>query len=205
MLHSIHYFLKSLPTLTEESANKIYPEMEMFGAPRERYLSSRLLNRQIKYAMHKLSRDITIEVLEGLERTMRSRTRDSWGTSFCAFLVLCLCMEGLQIASDIFVICDMQKEGVHSTLTRGQSLSACRKIDENPFNQCKKLFHDIYRSHRGPHRPGREAAFNPLQDLANNGETGLDPEADTMVRSIYQVLSTSCKNFHSYKRLNTMC
>jgi hypothetical protein len=194
MLHSIHYFLKSFPTLTEESVNKVYPDMEMFGAPRERYLCSRLLNRQIKYAMHKLSRDITIEVLEGLERTMRSRTKDSWGTSFCAFLVLCLCMEGLQIASDTFVVCDMQKEGVHSTLTRGQSLSACQKIDENPFSQCKKLFHDIYRSHRETQRPGREGGFNPLQNLANNGETGLDSEADTMVRSIFETVVTSCKN-----------
>jgi hypothetical protein len=194
MLHSIHYFLKSFPTLTEESVNKVYPDMEMFGAPRERYLSSRLLNRQIKYAMHKLSRDITIEVLEGLERTMRLRTKDSWGTSFCAFLVLCLCMEGLQIASDIFVVCDMQKQG---GLTRGQSISACRKIDDNPFTQCKRLFHDIYRSHRESHRPGREGGFNPLQNLASIGETGLDSEADVMVRTIYETMSTSCKKIYA--------
>jgi hypothetical protein len=144
--------------------------------------------------MHKLSRDITIEVLEGLERTMRSRTKDSWGASFCAFLVLCLCMEGLQIASDTFVVCDMQKQGVHSTLTRGQSKEACRKIDDNPFNQCKKLFHDIYRSHRDSHRPGREGGFNPLQNLASSGETGLDPEADVMVRAIFEGMSNSCKD-----------
>lgn len=199
MLHGIHYYLKSFITLTEESARKVYPAMQALGAAREPYLSSRLLNRQIKYAMHNLSREITLEVLEGLERTMRMRTKDSWGIAFCAFLVLCLCMEGLQIASDTYVICDMKEAGANSVYNREESFAACRLIDELPFNQCKKLFHDIYRSHRESQR-GREGGFNPLSSLANTGSTGLEHNADIMVTSIYRMISNSCKSTtHSKK------
>lgn len=192
MLHAINYFMKTLMTFSEESASKVYQTLQEFGEPRKPYLSSRLLNRQVKYAMHRLSREVTVEVLEGLERSMRSRTKDSWGASFCAFLVLCLCMENLQIACDIYVVCDIekcQKDGSRSAYDRSQSYQASQKVDENPFFQCKRLFHDIYRTHKESSRGAREAGFNPLRNLAlHDMNTGLDPAADAMVKSIYQMI-----------------
>ncbi|TVY80421.1 hypothetical protein LSUE1_G003277 [Lachnellula suecica] len=199
MLHAINYFMKTLITFSEESARTVYQTVQPYGATLEPYLSSRLLNRQIKYAMHKLSKEITLEVLEGLERSMRSRTKDSWGTSFCAFLVLCLCMEALQVACDIYVVCDMekcQKDGSDSAYNRSQSYQASLQVDENPFSQCKRLFHDIYRSHKESNRGAREAGFNPLRNLATNDmKTGLDPAADAMVKSIYSMIC------HSYSEI----
>ncbi|TVY38797.1 hypothetical protein LSUB1_G005890 [Lachnellula subtilissima] len=195
MLHAINYFMKTLITFSEESARSVYQTIQPFGGALEPYLSSRLLSRQIKYAMHKLSREITVEVLEGLERSMRSRTKDSWPVSFCAFLVLCLCMEGLQIACDIYVVCDIekcQKDGSNSAYNRFQSHQASTVIDENPFSQCQRLFHDIYKSHKESNRGAREAGFNPLRNLANNDRnTGLEPAADVMVKSIYQMICQS--------------
>ncbi|TVY55292.1 hypothetical protein LCER1_G004398 [Lachnellula cervina] len=195
MLHAINYFMKTLITFSDESARSVYQTLQPFGGALEPYLSSRLLSRQIKYAMHKLSREITVEVLEGLERSMRTRTKDSWPVSFCAFLVLCLCMEGLQIACDIYVVCDIekcQKDGSNSAYNRFQSYQASTKIDENPFSQCQRLFHDIYRSHKESNRGAREAGFNPLRNLANNDRsTGLEPAADVMVKSIYQMICQS--------------
>ncbi|TVY43304.1 hypothetical protein LOCC1_G005026 [Lachnellula occidentalis] len=195
MLHAINYFMKTLITFSDESARSVHRILQPFGGVPEPYLSSRLLGRQIKYAMHKLSREITVEVLEGLERSMRSRTKDSWPVSFCTFLVLCLCMEGLQIACDIYVVCDIekcQKDGSNSAYTRSHSYQASTKIDENPFGQCQRLFHDIYRSHKESNRGAREAGFNPLRNLANNDRsTGLEPAADVMVKSIYQMICQS--------------
>jgi len=198
--------MKTLVTFSEESATRVYQTLQPFGAPLDPFLSSRLLSRQIKYAMHKLSREITVEVLEGLERSMRSRTKDSWGSSFCAFLVLCLCMEGLQIACDIYVVCDMekcQKDGSSSAYNRTQSYQASMKVDENPFSQCKRLFHDIYRSHKESNRGAREAGFNPLKSLAmNDKNTGLDSAGDAMAKSIYRMICQSCKVTRIHIRKN---
>ncbi|KAH8650830.1 hypothetical protein BGZ60DRAFT_189841 [Tricladium varicosporioides] len=193
MLHAIHYFMKSFLTFSDESARNVYQALQEYGAPQDPYLSSRLLNRQIKYAMHLLSRDITHEVLVGLERAMRTKEKDSWGRSFCAFLVLCLSMEDLEIAADTFVVCDMQKEGANSVYSREQSLEACRNLDNNPFEHCKKLFHDIYRTHRKSQRVDREGGFNPLQNLADGDKgSGLeDPATDAMARAIFKMVCES--------------
>jgi hypothetical protein len=115
----------SLVTFTSDSATNAYERVPQYGIPPEPYLSSRLLNRQLKFVMHRLHRDITRELLEGLEKSMRSCTKNAWGPSFCAILVLCLCIEGLQTAADTFVICDKITEGDKSDYRREQSQAAC--------------------------------------------------------------------------------
>ncbi|RDL41411.1 uncharacterized protein BP5553_01390 [Venustampulla echinocandica] len=189
MLHAIRYYMKSLVTLSEESASVVYsslPDSPPYYS-QTAYPCSRLLNRQIKYAMDKLSREITRKVLQGLERTMRSRL--SWGPSFCVLLLLCLCMEELEIAAHIFVVSDIEKEGAKSAYNRRQSSTACQILEDNPFLQFKRLFHDIYRTHGGSRRgPG----FNPLRSVAKHGGCSeLDPPGDRMVQSIYQMICGS--------------
>jgi hypothetical protein len=200
MLHAIHHFMGTLLTLSPKSARKVYQHVEPIGAPKGRDLSSRLLNRQIKYVMRQLKHEICTYVLEGLEKSLKSRARDSWSTSFCTLLVLCLCIEELQIASDSFVVCDMEKEareGKKSVFNRAQSLKACSELDENPFQQCTRLFHDVYRSHREGivGRSGRECGFNPLRVLAGEGtRVELDRATDVMTNSIYDLIRKSRKS-----------
>jgi hypothetical protein len=192
-LHAIHYFMGSLITFSDKSARELYSR-HVLGMTPQAYLSSRLLNRQIKYVMHKLHREITLQVLEDLERSLRSRTKDSWGPSFCTILILCLCIEGLQTAADVMVVCDIQEKGDRATRNRDESFDACQKLDEYPFHQCKKLFHDIYRSHKDGSTGGRgEKAFNPLKMAAEQGRMDLDSTTEAMVRSIYGVVCSSCE------------
>jgi len=191
-LHAIHYFMGSLMTFSERSAREIY-SLLLPSSPPQSYLSSRLLNRQVKYVMHKLHREITLLVLEDLERSLRSRTPDSWGPSFCAILILCLCIEGLQSAADMMVVCDMREKGVDASYTRDQSYIACEHLDEYPFRQCKKLFHEIYKSHRDGKDAGRKGdkSFNPLKMAAEERRIGLDSTTEGMVRAIFGVVRDS--------------
>jgi hypothetical protein len=196
MLHAIHHFMGSLLTLTTESAMKVYKRVKPIGAPPGEYLSSRLLNRQIKYVMHLLHREIYRSVLEGLEKSLKSRSKESWGPSFCALLVLCLCIEELQTAADTFIICDIQKDGEASAYNRNQSFEACLALEERPFQQCTRLFHDIYRSRREASVGGssRDGGFNPLRVLACDGKSvNLDKPTDEMAKSIYGMIYNSCK------------
>jgi hypothetical protein len=201
-LHAIHYFMGSLVTFTDKSSREIYKKLAPKATP-QAYLSSRLLNRQIKYVMHKLHREITLKVLEDLERSLRSRTKDSWGPSFCTILILCLCIEGLQTAADTIVVCEMAEKGDAACYNRNQSFNACEELDEYPFRQCKKLFHDIYRSNKDGSSGGRgEKAFNPLKMAAEEGKMGLDLTTEGMVRSIYGVVCSSCESILTLLHLN---
>lgn len=195
ILHACHYFMARLITFSTESAAEVHQIIDPHSGPRGRYISSRLLNRQIKYAVHMLHREILRDVLERLEKSMRTRTRDSWGRSFCTILLLSLCMEGLQTAADTFVVCDIQKsnsEGTTSQYSRQQSLTVCQTLEDYPFQQSTHLFHDIYRSHRESHGGAREG-FNPLRSLRAGLATSLDEPTDAMIKQINRILYRSCK------------
>ena len=162
----MHYFMGCLITFSKKSVREIYSKLFPTSTPPS-YLSSRLLNRQIKHVMHKLHRETTQLVLEDLERSLRSRTKYSWGPSFCAILILCLCIEGLQSSADIIVVCDMQEKGAEASYTRDQSYIACKELDEYPFQQLTKLFHEICKSHSDGNNARRgDKAFNPLKVAA---------------------------------------
>jgi hypothetical protein len=185
MLHAIHYFMGSLVTFTPDSAANVYEGSPHYNIPPEPYLSSRLLNRQLKFVMHRIHREITRKVLEGLEKSMRSRTKDAWGPSFAAILVLCLCIEGLQTAADTFVVCDRIKEGNKSGYRREQSRAACEHVEEHPYEKCSRLFHEIFQTRKEGNGGAREGGINPLRALEGGLPTGMDSATDAMVRSIF--------------------
>ncbi|KAL3428254.1 fungal Zn binuclear cluster domain containing protein [Phlyctema vagabunda] len=191
MLHAINYFISHVVTFSKESASEV---LETAGAyaycsPSEPYLSSRLLNRQVKYGMHKLHRELTREVLEGLEKSMRTKSRDSWGPSLCVLLVLALCIENTQIAADTFVVCDLDNDDdAPSGYNRGHSFNACVALEEYPFQQCTRLFHDIYRSHKEGTR-AKDSAFNPFKaDCEVDVRAGWDRETNMMVLEMRELI-----------------
>ena len=170
----------------------------MPSSPQFEYLSSRLLSRQIKYAMHKLHREITLNVLEELERCFRSRTKDSWGISFCTLLIVFLCIEGLQTFADVMVVCEIKERGEElSEYTRKESFKACEELDEYPFRQSAKLFHEIYRCYK----EGRtDKSFNPLRMAGEGNGIGVDEITEGMVKSAYDLVDSHCK-FYSLLKL----
>ena len=190
----------SLITFSDASAREIYTRIAP-EEPRYEYLSSRLLSRQIKYCMHKLHRELALSVLEELERSLRSRTKDSWGQSFCTLLVVCLCIEGLQTATDTMVVCSLREKGEASEYRRNQSKTACEELDEYPFQLSQKLFHEIYRSHR----EGRsDKSFNPLRRVSENKSPGVDSVTEKMVRMIFGLVYNKCEyifDCHALQRL----
>jgi hypothetical protein len=151
------------------------------------YLGSCLLDLQLKFVMHKLHREITILVLENLERSLRSRTKDSWGPFFCTILILCLCVEKLQSAADTMVSCEILENGESAAFTRKQSYNACSELEQYPFSQFKKLFHEIYKTHKSG-----GGGFNPFEMVDGERRMGLGVHTAGMVRAIDEVVCASC-------------
>ncbi|KAK0110729.1 hypothetical protein ONS96_002328 [Cadophora gregata f. sp. sojae] len=193
-LHAMHYFMSSLLTFTPSSVEAIYRRLGRQLNRSESFHSSRLLNRQVKQVMHKLHRETTATVLESLEKSLRGRTKDCWGPSFCTILVLCLCIENLETAADTLVVCDMQKTKGREGFVRAQSLDACQLLEDLPFAQCNRLLHEIYRSHKEGNGGAREAGFNPLRALYNGEETGLHGKANDMITEVFGVVFINCKS-----------
>jgi hypothetical protein len=187
--------MSNLTTFSEESVGKIYSTLFSTSTLPTSYVSSRLLNKQIKFVMHILHHETTQLVLEDLERSLCSRTRSSWGPSFCAILIPCLCIEELQNSVDIMVVCEMQEKGEKALYTRYQSYKACKELDDYPFQNFKKLFHEIYKSHSDGKGTWRGVkAFNPLKAAAmGKRRMEIDSTTEAMARAIYGVVNNHCK------------
>ena len=160
-------------------------------------VSSKLLNRQIKFVIHTIHRELTKDVLEGIERLLRSRTKSSWPFTFTTIIMLCLGVEDLQIAAQAFATTQNSIEG----LRLESANKACSSLEEFPINTLIRLFHDIYRTNRGMSRgkigPAQEKGFNPLAAKPAPGDSsGLDdPAAEKMVAEFRQMVADLRKSF----------
>ena len=153
----------------------------------EPHISSRLLNRQIKYAMLQVQVEETMAVLDELEKSLKTKTIDTWASTFCTILILCLCMENLQTAADTFIIASIEKDGERSKYRREQGLEACQALEQFPYENCVRFFHEVYRSHK------EARAFNPLQEDLGSEQLGWNRPKREMVEGIRRLMDKQSK------------
>lgn len=83
----------------------------------------------------------------------------------------------------------MQEKGAEAPYTRDQSVIACEELDKYPFEQLKKLFHEVYESHGDGNNARRgDKTFNPLKAAAAKRKMELDSTTEVMVREIHRVV-----------------
>lgn len=159
MLHAMHYFMSRIIIFTEESAEKAVeglrnPHTLNFAET----LSSTLLDLQIKQAMQELVSDTTKVVLEELEKTLsKCKSKPAfWADIFCVVLILCICIEAVQVASDGHAMAALG----HDPRWTQSRMEICRELDEIPFTGLTQLFHMAYKTPKASLK-GR-VGFNPI-------------------------------------------
>jgi len=192
----MHSFMgRSLTIISTEEQKELFePSKEKwqqlpFGIDFE--VPSRLLNRQIKYVMHVLLQETTVKVLVRLEKEMKTKSKTFWASSFCTILLLCLCVEEVQIAIDGFsVYCHSQPERVNP-LSRDAVLCLARQLDDRLIADCKTLFHSIHKTHKGPRGSKNEKSFNPIRDpFVVDGKEPWTKELHDLVEDVHEILGT---------------
>lgn len=178
-------------TFTDDSANNVYEcSSDLNDRRPQRYLTSRLLNRQLKYVMNRLQRELTAHVLESLDKAFCKGTKDRWGPCFAAILVLCFCMESLEVAADTFVVCDRKTEP-NSEYRRDHSRAACEDVETCAFQNCTQLFHKVFETSKVSKSAVRDKRLNPLRAFRENKESGFDRKTENMAKSIYALFDSA--------------
>jgi hypothetical protein len=194
MLHAIHYFMGMTITLTdysvEEVASHLNIETSRTGTSRT---ISKLLNRQVKSAMHGLLREMTDEVLHDLEKELLTKGRKAWATYFCVVSVLCMCIEEIQKATDGFVmhkyVNKMPADDADSQTCIDDSqtcIDACRQLDEFPFKYVTELFHGVFKTRKAA---TADHVYNPIRDGPEiNGRYRFDQNSQALIYEMQQIL-----------------
>lgn len=142
-------------------------------------VTSQLINLQVKQAMHGWLCDMTAKVLEGLDAAlapMLQRTKAAWADHFCTVLILCICIEAVQVASDGHVMAALRKDPV-SPLNR---VTTCRELDEGAYTHFTDLFHTFYKTQK---------KVNPIRDgLKANESDGITQQMEDLVLEIKDIM-----------------
>jgi uncharacterized protein (UPF0297 family) len=184
-LHAMHFFMSRIISFTDESARKVVESLRIpMQLPYRRSLSSKLLMHQIKREMHVLQWELTMKVLKGLQKEFKTKSKVSWATSFCVILILSMCMEAVQIAIDGFIVQKLLEENGINTLptSRDDGFHIGRRLDDMPFEDCREIFHMVYRS-------SNERGFNPIRDgIDVNKSVGIDEDTVQLVNDIRRIM-----------------
>ncbi|KAK8874051.1 fungal zn binuclear cluster domain containing protein [Apiospora arundinis] len=139
------------------------------------WVTPRLLNRQVKAMLDEhLLKEVTT-LFEGFSKSLKPKSRTGWAPCLAAFLVLCLFMESVETAADVFVVSQNEVDMRNNlaapggggggtpglSYKRAFARAVCREIENMPFKQFAYQFHQVYQTHS---RDASTKPFNPLLD-----------------------------------------
>lgn len=191
MLYATYIFIATTLTITESS--KKFLSDHLRKPARSSYdsnLASRLLNRQIKSAMHGLRQQLMREVLEELEKELKTRSKAVWVPCFCIALIICMCVEEGQIAMDAFAMHTRVLGAEQDAPSSQATIESCRKLDDLLFSHLLQLFHGVYRTHQSTKQHGNGRIYNPIRDGPEIDVNGsLDQESADLVFEFRQIMA----------------
>jgi hypothetical protein len=145
MVYVMHYYLTKKLRLSEESANVAGQNLD---APKmlqyEATLPSTLISTQIKHEMYKLLRDLMIEILDVLDKVRHLKA--SWAPTFCAIVMLIMCVEMVQVSIDQKIVRTMIEDEDKSQLSRDASREQGETLEELIFictERCKPVLNSL--------------------------------------------------------------
>ena len=179
MLYAMHYYMSCISTCTLKQV------------PYTEGRTTKILNEQIKCVLNSLMQETTREILESLEKELRTRTKASWQTLVCAILILSICIEAVQVGTDEYIVQNTVNGNI-TAMTRDAAIEACRNLDDLLFKHCTDLFHGIYRTSKPKNGHRNDRGFNPVRD-------GVDlDEKEGLNSATVQLVDDICKITQDY-------
>ncbi|EAQ91305.1 hypothetical protein CHGG_03240 [Chaetomium globosum CBS 148.51] len=190
-IYAMHFVMTRHLCLTQENIVELQSTgLVPQGVP---WVTPRVLNRQIKAVVDEmLCREMQL-LFENFSKSLKPKLRREWAPCLASFLVLCLFMESVEMAADLFVISDNEinlRRHYAPAWQRSFVLGINREIENMPFKQFAFQFHQIYQTHS---RDAAARSFNPLIDDACFELGELDREAGDMVRQLRRFIDDDCE------------
>ena len=133
MVNSIHYIKGILITFSEDSASKVLENLHNPPANPPQFLSAKLLSHQLKGAFTYILGDLQKRVLQDFHWELQPKQKNNWAICLCTFLVLCICVEQIQVTLDGFVLDKISqevKDPLAANKLRECGVEVCRRLDK---------------------------------------------------------------------------
>lgn len=107
--------------------------------------SSKVVNLQIKSALHVLLQELIPEALLELDGRLRHQKRETWASCLCALLLLCTCVEQIEVVADAMVLSNLSSEGGDPGPIRQCGLDMSRRLEERTLEHMQLLLDGIFK------------------------------------------------------------
>ena len=140
-------------TLVEDTKDEVYRRLIAKPAtPFGIHTCPRWLNKQLKYLMASLHKEIMRTVLEKLHRTLRNSSKTSWAAAFATLLILSITTESMQVA----VRCKEDTDVVEDLISQWAKRPTQFVVDmDSKLDEVVCLFHAKY----GKFDPAERATY----------------------------------------------
>lgn len=191
-IYCMHYIMTRQLCLTQQTADTLRSTGMIDQG--DNHVTPRVLARQIKSIVDELMQREMQQLFDLFSKSLKPKSRREWAPCTAAFLVLCLFMEAVETAADIFVISQNEintRGSKRPEYERSLALNTCAEVENMPFKQFAYSFHQVYQTHS---KEANAKGFNPLLDnsFAEQGE--LDGPAIQLSAQLRELLfGDSCK------------
>lgn len=142
MVNRIHYVKAQYLTFSEDSGSEALKNLQNpleFPPPLD-FLTAIIMNSQIKAALNSLLEDQQKGLIEEFDWELRRKGNDTWAICLCAYLVISLTVEELQVAVDGFAQFKTSKGG-DPILIHNYATEICRRLEKNVLEHAWFLLH----------------------------------------------------------------
>ncbi|KAF4979479.1 hypothetical protein FZEAL_4338 [Fusarium zealandicum] len=169
-IYCMHYIMTRHLCLTRNTVDSL--RSANLIAQSDGYVTPRVLARQIKSIVDELMQREMDQLFELFSKSLKPKSRREWAPCTAAFLALCLFMEAVETAADVFVVSQNEiniKNNSRPEYERSLALNTCKEVENMPFKQFAYQFHQVYQTHT---KEANTKSFNPLFDnsFAEQGE-----------------------------------
>lgn len=158
------------------------------------HVTPRVLARQIKAIVDELMLREMQQLFELFSKSLKPKSRREWAPCTAAFLVLCLFMEAVETAADVFVVSQNEISFRNKTrleYERNLALNTCKEVENMPFKQFAYQFHQVYQTHS---KEPNTKSFNPLKDTSFAEQGELDKPAINLAAQLRELFwGEECK------------
>jgi hypothetical protein len=189
---TIYHLLACRFLFTKESSLETVgiPQYQSPILPSQRSNSSRVLNRQIKAALHLLLKEWIPEALLELDGRLRHQEKEMWTSCLCAHLLLCTCVEQIQVAVDAFILSNLSSEGDPGPI-RHCGLDISRSLEKRTLEHSQLLLDGLLKGIIKKHNPFEAGA--QMNDEEAIDEVGLNEAERTLANELQQITNDHSK------------
>jgi len=148
------------------------------------------VNQQIKAALHSLLKELIPEALLYLDERLRYQKKELWASCLCVLLLLCTCIEQIQVVADAFILSNLSSEAGDPAPIRQCGLDISCRLEEQILEHLQVLLDGLLKGIVKKYKIYRAGA--QLEGEAGPSEVGLSKEEIMLMNELWQIIEENC-------------